>query len=83
MFLLVHHKDKPSYQGKVYPVMVNLDHVEMISSLDGHACIWFKDDSGEDRSLLCQESFDEVRGILAGGSEMDEMGRKVQRGGKA
>lgn len=64
MFIYLYNRELPSHQGKKYPMLINLNHIESVSSYNGHALLWFHDDTGEERSFLAEESFESVVGIM-------------------
>ena len=64
MFIYLHDKEKPEHQGKKYPVLINLNHIESVRDHCGHALLWFQDDTGEERSFLAEENFEFVVEIL-------------------
>lgn len=64
MFIYLHDREKPEHQGKKYPILINLDHIESVRNYCGNALLWFHDESGEERSFLAEESFDSVVAAL-------------------
>lgn len=64
MFIYLHDREKPEHQGKKYPVLINLDHIESVRNYTGKALLWFHDESGEERSFLAEESFEFVVEVM-------------------
>ena len=66
MFIYLHDRELPSHQGKKYPVLINLNHIESVRDYCGHALLWFHDDTGEERSFCAEESFESVVAAMEG-----------------
>lgn len=79
MFIYLHDREKPEHQGKKYPVLINLDHIESVRNYSGKALLWFHDDTGEERSFLAEESFESVVAKMeVGGILMERIDKKRQ-----
>lgn len=79
MFIYLHDEEKPGHQGKKSPVLINLDHIESVRNYSGKALLWFRDDTGEERSFLAEESFDSVVAVMEAGGVLMQINRAGHR----